>query len=66
MEALECTGIYVRAKVHGENYDTRDIADLTIEEKQEALKGKTPEELIQWIDALCGMLRSENMVRRVA
>lgn len=56
MEQLNVSGIYIRAK-KDDKFGSFDVTDLTPEEMQDALGGKTPEELIRWIAALSKLLR---------
>lgn len=52
------TGAYLRIKRDGE-WQRVEIEYLTSDERREALKDRTPDELLRWIEVLCQVIRSK-------
>ena len=58
------TGIYLFGKdKDGKHHAPIEIEHLTIAERRDALGTRTPEELLNWIDALCkNIIQIENFL----
>jgi len=49
------TGAFLRVKRNGK-WESIEVEYLNRKERKIALSGRKPEELLRWIDILCGML----------
>lgn len=50
------TGAYLRAK-RGDKWENIEVEHLTPEELREKFLHRPPEELLNWMDMLCGKIR---------
>jgi hypothetical protein len=50
------TGAYLRAK-RGDKWENIEVEHLTPEELREKFLRRSPEELVNWMDMLCGKIR---------